>query len=67
MCAFRFELRVDFPDAKTAKTSMIEFDVQGLFDALQKQRPARSSSCRKGNEATKNIRSCAPKPLPKMV
>ena len=37
----RFELRVDFPDAKTAKSSTIEFDVQGLFDDSLKQKPGR--------------------------
>ena len=37
----RFELRVDFPDAKTAKSSTIEFDVQGLFAASLTQQPGR--------------------------
>ena len=33
----RFELRIEFPDAKSAKSSTIEFDVQGVFaDSLKK-------------------------------
>ena len=33
----RFEMRIDFPNAKEAKSSTIEFDVEGLFaDSLKK-------------------------------
>ncbi len=33
----RFELRIDFPDAKTAKSSTVEFEVEGAFaDSLRR-------------------------------